>query len=364
MLGEVEGVWVGPGRGARPARVPGPATAEELAGFETDVLAGFVLARASAGLVDSTIRNDTNHLELIRDWFGRPLWEMQPPDADAYFGKVLRDAKPSTRAARPRRGRGAPRRRHASAPGRHGARHRHGGRRSRGGRRASPGARAHRVRPPAPAIGLLSRLVRQRPRAVHRALAEATDPETGPDRRAWHRARATPGPDEEVATELERSADRAQARGGLAAAAAFLRRAVALTVDPVGRVDRALAAGQASQRTGAFGAARELVATAETGLPLDESQRARADVLRGELAFASGLDSDTAGCCWRPRGGSKRTILTSRARPTSPPGAPRSTPGISRGAQCCRRSAAPSSPFLPRRAHLVPWTCCSTASPC
>jgi len=64
------------------------------------VLAGFVLARASAGLVDSTIRNDINHLELVRDWFGRPLWEMQPADADAYFGKVLRDAKPSTRAGR------------------------------------------------------------------------------------------------------------------------------------------------------------------------------------------------------------------------------------------------------------------------
>jgi hypothetical protein len=77
-----------------------PASAEELAGFETDVLAGFVLARASAGLADSTIRNDTGHLDLIRDWFGRPLWEMQPADADAYFGKVLRDAKPSTRAGR------------------------------------------------------------------------------------------------------------------------------------------------------------------------------------------------------------------------------------------------------------------------
>ena len=65
------------------------------------MLAGFVLARtsrASAGLADRTIRNDTNHLALIRDWFGRPLWEMQPADADAYFGKVLRDAKPSTRA--------------------------------------------------------------------------------------------------------------------------------------------------------------------------------------------------------------------------------------------------------------------------
>ena len=77
-----------------------PASAEELDGFETDVLAGFVLARASAGLADSTIRNDTGYLELIRDWFGRPLWEMQPADADAYFGRVLRDATPSTRTGR------------------------------------------------------------------------------------------------------------------------------------------------------------------------------------------------------------------------------------------------------------------------
>ena len=77
-----------------------PASEEDLADFETDVLAGFVLARASAGLADSTIRNDTGHLQLIRDWFGRSLWEMQPDDADAYFGKVLRDARPSTRTGR------------------------------------------------------------------------------------------------------------------------------------------------------------------------------------------------------------------------------------------------------------------------
>lgn len=77
-----------------------PATEEELAEFETDLLAGFVLARASAGLVDSTIRNDANHLELVRDWFGRPLWEMQPADADAYFGTVLREARPATRTGR------------------------------------------------------------------------------------------------------------------------------------------------------------------------------------------------------------------------------------------------------------------------
>ncbi|MDT7681192.1 MAG: hypothetical protein QOG57_1502 [Pseudonocardiales bacterium] len=77
-----------------------PRTDEELADYETDLLAGFVLARASAGLADSTIRNDANHLELIRDWFDRPLWEMQPVDADTYFGKVLRETKPSTRTGR------------------------------------------------------------------------------------------------------------------------------------------------------------------------------------------------------------------------------------------------------------------------
>ena len=77
-----------------------PSGADEVAAFETDVLAGFVLARASARLADSSIRNDTGHLDLIRDWFGRPLWEMQPEDADAYFGRVLRDARPATRTGR------------------------------------------------------------------------------------------------------------------------------------------------------------------------------------------------------------------------------------------------------------------------
>ena len=77
-----------------------PATEDEIADFETDLLSGFVMARASAGLVDSTIRNDVGHLELIRVWFDRPLWEMQPCDADTYFGKVLRDATPSTRTGR------------------------------------------------------------------------------------------------------------------------------------------------------------------------------------------------------------------------------------------------------------------------
>jgi DNA-binding CsgD family transcriptional regulator len=128
-------------------------------------------------------------------------------------------------------------------------------------------------------------------RAVHSALAEATDAEAAPERRAWHRAQAAAGPDEEVAAELERSAGRAQARGGLAAAGAFLERAVLLTADPARRADRTLAAAQANLQAGGFGKALELLAAAEAG-PLDEMQSARADLLRGRIAFASGLGSD------------------------------------------------------------------------
>ena len=80
--------------------VRAPAGPDELAAFETDVLAGFVLARAAAGLADATIRSDVLHLEQVRAWFGRALWEMQPADADAYFGSVLRDAAKGTRLAR------------------------------------------------------------------------------------------------------------------------------------------------------------------------------------------------------------------------------------------------------------------------
>jgi DNA-binding CsgD family transcriptional regulator len=126
---------------------------------------------------------------------------------------------------------------------------------------------------------------------VHRTLAEIIDPQADPDRRAWHRAQAAAGPDEEVAAELERSADRAQARGGLAAAAAFLDRSVTLTVDPVRRADRTLTAVQVSMQAGAFGKALELLGAAEGG-PLDEFAGARADLLRGQLTFASGLGSD------------------------------------------------------------------------
>ena len=126
---------------------------------------------------------------------------------------------------------------------------------------------------------------------VHAALAQATNPVADPDRRAWHRAQASPGPDEGVAAELERSAGRAQARGGLAAAAAFLERTVALTADPARRAERTLAAARASLHAGAFGKALDLLAAAEAG-PLDEFASARADLLRGQIAFTSGLGSD------------------------------------------------------------------------
>jgi DNA-binding CsgD family transcriptional regulator/tetratricopeptide (TPR) repeat protein len=125
---------------------------------------------------------------------------------------------------------------------------------------------------------------------MHAALAEVTDPIADPDRRAWHRAQAAPGPDEEVAAELERSAGRAQARGGLAAAAAFLERSVSLTVDPARRAERSLAAAQAYLQAGAFGNALDLLAAAEAG-PLDELASARVDLLRGHAAFASGRGS-------------------------------------------------------------------------
>lgn len=123
-------------------------------------------------------------------------------------------------------------------------------------------------------------------RRAHAALAEAVDPSHDPDRRAWHRAHAILGTDEEVAAELEASADRAQARGGVAASAAFLSRAVALTPDPARRSTRALAAAEAKQQAGAVGDAAALLAVASAG-PLEELQDARADLLRGRLAFAS-----------------------------------------------------------------------------
>jgi DNA-binding CsgD family transcriptional regulator/tetratricopeptide (TPR) repeat protein len=131
----------------------------------------------------------------------------------------------------------------------------------------------------------------QERRNVHQALADVTDPDADPDRRAWHRAHATSRPDEEVADELERSAVRAQTRGGLAAGAAFLEEATRLTPDPARRAQRALAAAQAEHQAGAPDAALALLAVAQA-IPLDELQRARVDLLRAEIAFASRRGSD------------------------------------------------------------------------
>lgn len=133
------------------------------------------------------------------------------------------------------------------------------------------------------AAGLMER------RRAHRALADATDGAVDPDRRAWHLAIAATGPDESVAAELERSAERAQARGGVAAAAAFLERATQLTADPVRRATRALAAAQAKRDAAAFDAADELLTIAESGASttLDDLQRACLTRLRAQIAFAA-----------------------------------------------------------------------------
>jgi DNA-binding CsgD family transcriptional regulator len=121
---------------------------------------------------------------------------------------------------------------------------------------------------------------------VHRALADATDAGGDPDRRAWHRAQATAGLDEDVAAELERSAGRARARGGLAAGAAFHERAAELTPDPALRARRALAAAQGKHQAGATDAALRLLAAAQAG-PLDGLEQARAQLLHAQITFAT-----------------------------------------------------------------------------
>ncbi|MEU8234595.1 AAA family ATPase [Actinoplanes sp. NPDC048967] len=123
-------------------------------------------------------------------------------------------------------------------------------------------------------------------RAAHDALAQAVDAVADPDRRAWHRAQASSGPDEQVAVELERSADRAQARGGFAAAAALLERSAGLTLEPAVRFERRLAAVRLHLRAGAFDTALALLAAAESEAS-DELAGARVALLRGQVAAAS-----------------------------------------------------------------------------
>lgn len=131
-------------------------------------------------------------------------------------------------------------------------------------------------------------------RRAHLALAESVDAERDADRRAWHLAAATAGHDEDVARELEASAGRARARGGLAAAAAFLRRSVALTEDTDHRVERALSAAGASLNSGEFDSALDVLTTTERG-PLRPGQQARLDLLRGQVVLASGAASRASG---------------------------------------------------------------------
>jgi DNA-binding CsgD family transcriptional regulator len=126
---------------------------------------------------------------------------------------------------------------------------------------------------------------------AHRALAEATDPEVDPDRRAWHLAHATTTPDEGIAAELELSAGRAAHRGGIAAAAAFLERAAELTPDPARRGRRTLAAANAKVESGAPEAAHKLLAVAGM-FPLDDVQQARLTRLGAQIVFALRRGSD------------------------------------------------------------------------
>jgi DNA-binding CsgD family transcriptional regulator len=193
-------------------------------------------------------------------------------------------------------------------------------------------------------------------RLVHRALGEATDARVDPDRRAWHLAEAVAGPDEDVAAELERAAGRAQARGGLAAAAAFHERSALLTSDPERRGQRMLAAASAKRDSGALDAALALLAEVEAG-PLDELGRARAELLRGQIALE------------QQRGGDAGRLLARAAKRLEPldPELAREAylealggamvgdlevPGGARAVAEAVR-AAPSSPASPRAADLL-----------
>jgi DNA-binding CsgD family transcriptional regulator len=184
-------------------------------------------------------------------------------------------------------------------------------------------------------------------REAHRALADATDPQIDPDRRAWHRAKAASVPDEELAGELERSAARAQARGGFAAAAAFLERAATLTPAPVRRAQRALVAAQTKFRAGALDDALRLLASTEIGA-LGELDRARVELLRAQIAFVSTHGSDAP------------TMLLRAARrlaPLSPALACETYLEALSAAMFAGRLAAPGASTLDvaRAAKAAPW---------
>ena len=198
---------------------------------------------------------------------------------------------------------------------------------------------------------------------MHAALAEVTDPIADPDRRAWHRAQAAPGPDEEVAAELERSAGRAQARGGLAAAAAFLERSVALTADPARHAERAWPRRRPACRPERSARPWNCSPTAEAG-PLDELASARVDLLRGQIAFASGRGSDAPPLLLKAakrleplnRDLARETYLTAWRRRSFAGrlAGPATCSEVSRAAQACPR----------RNSSAALSTCCWTALPC
>src|ERR1700744_3396803 len=125
-------------------------------------------------------------------------------------------------------------------------------------------------------------------------MAQATDPELDPDRRVWHRATAESVPHEDVAADLEHSAERAQARGGFAAAAAFLERAAALSLEPLRRSQRALAAAQAKFQAGSLDDAIELLKSAEASTACNDRVGAQVHLLRGQIAFVSRRGSNAA----------------------------------------------------------------------
>jgi hypothetical protein len=185
---------------------------------------------------------------------------------------------------------------------------------------------------------------------VHRALAEATDPDADPDRRAWHRAQATAMPEEDVAAELERSAARAQARGGFAAAAAFLERSSVLTPDPARRAGRALAAAQAMHQAGALDEALTLVAGAG---PLMSSSEHRSKCF-ARISFAADRGSGRRPCCYGSEATQSRMSLSRETYPTRcPPPCSRAAwearPTLDSG----RRGAGRPHRSLPRAADLL-----------
>ncbi|HEY4463454.1 MAG TPA: AAA family ATPase, partial [Streptosporangiaceae bacterium] len=191
---------------------------------------------------------------------------------------------------------------------------------------------------------------------VHAALAAATDPGTDPDRRAWHLAQAAPGPDEDVAAELDHSAGRALRRGGLAAAAAFLERAAQLTPDPVRRARRLLAAAQRKRDAGELDAALGLLVAAEA-VPLDALHAAEVERLRGQVAAdqrrgeAAGLLVHAARLAGPLDTGLARETYLEAIWAAMFAGGPARPGGVREAAEAAR--AAPPGPAPPRAVDVV-----------